>query len=64
MADNGQRSFSSPPSVKRLRSGAFGQGIAVASEVASITLPLDNSLPQWHTNSMNTLDAERCFEQI
>jgi hypothetical protein len=63
MADNCRRIFYSSPFVKRFGSGSFGQKIAVAITVASSALPLDNSLPHWHTNSMNSLYAEERFGQ-
>src|ERR1700680_1177438 len=53
-----------PPSIKRFRRCSFGQIIAAAIKLASITLPLENSPPQFLTNSMNTFDAEHRFRRI
>ena len=60
----GQQFILPLPSVKRFRSCLFGQRLAAAIRVASITLPLENSMPQCLTNSMNTLHAEHRFRRI
>src|ERR1019366_435998 len=57
-------SFFPHPFTKRFRSCSFGQRIATAIKLASITLPLENSPPQCLTSSMITLDAEHRFRRI
>jgi hypothetical protein len=60
-----RKRFSPPsPSVKRFRSCSFGQSLAAAIKVASIALPLENSMSRCLTNSMNTLDAKHRFRRI
>ena len=51
-------------SVKRVRSCSFGQRLAAAITLASITLPSEDSPPRRLTNPMNTLHAEHRFRPI